>query len=213
MMMTHPFSVSTGRFGPLYRKLIDQSRADRFRRIEMCDRFRSRQKAIIAAQEAAIEAERRARVICRNQLIGRAISERLSSLAIVKSFRSIDVIPVHGGSISDAADEVITDVRLPSVAAIVFAAATHFGFSVEEIKSARRSADLMKPRHIAMYLAREMTVQSFPQIGKVFGGRDHSTIVHAYFKMRDLIEAGDEETIQAVEAVRAVVHGRKAVAA
>lgn len=208
MMMTHPFSVSTGRFGPLYRKLVDQSRADRLRRIEMCDRFRARQKTTIAAQEAAIEAERRARVICRNQRIGRAISERLSSLAIVKSFRSIDVIPVHGSSISEAADEVITDVRLPSVAAIVFAAATHFGFSVEEIKSARRGVDLMKPRHIAMYLAREMTVQSFPQIGRVIGGRDHTTVIHGYFKIRDQIEAGDQATIRDTEAVRSIVYGR-----
>ena len=204
MMMTHPFSVSTGRFGPLYRKLIEQSRADRHRRIEMCDRFRARQKATTAAQEAEIEAERKARAIMRARYIGRTISERLPSLPIVKQFRAIDVRPVHHETPEDPAPNA----RPPSVAAIVFAAAVHFGFSVAEIKSARRSADLIKARHIAMYLAREMTVQTFPQIGRVIGGRDHTTVIHGYFKVRDQIEAGDQAAIRDTEAVRSIVYGR-----
>jgi len=204
MMMTHPFSVSTGRFGPLYRRLIDQSRADRFRRIEMCDRFRARQKSTIAAQEAAIEAERRARAARSNLRIGQPIRERMLPLAFVKSFRAFNVIPTHG----QPDDATVSDVRAPSGAAIVFAAAMYFGVSVEEIKSARRGVDLMRPRHIAMYLAREMTVLTFPQIGRVIGNRDHSTVIHGYFKIRDQIDAGDQATIHDVEVVRSIVNGR-----
>ncbi|MDE3018267.1 MAG: chromosomal replication initiator protein DnaA [Nitrospirota bacterium] len=59
------------------------------------------------------------------------------------------------------------------------AVATRFHVKVAELKSRRRSKTLVHPRQIAMYLCREMTDASFPEIGRHFGGKDHTTIIHA----------------------------------
>jgi len=57
--------------------------------------------------------------------------------------------------------------------------ASHFGFTVDQLKSKRRTQDLARARQFAMHLAREMTGASLNQIGRAFGGRDHSTVAHA----------------------------------
>ena len=60
--------------------------------------------------------------------------------------------------------------------------------TVDQLKSKRRTQDLARARQIAMYLAREMTGASLNQIGRAFGGRDHSTVAHACQKIKDLVE-------------------------
>jgi chromosomal replication initiator protein len=57
--------------------------------------------------------------------------------------------------------------------------AARFHIKLSEIKSRRRSKTLVYPRQIAMYLCRELTNASFPEIGRHFGGKDHTTIIHA----------------------------------
>lgn len=59
------------------------------------------------------------------------------------------------------------------------AVATHFGLKVADIISKRRTKNLSFPRHIAMYLCRKHTTCSYPEIGAHFGGRDHSSVIHA----------------------------------
>ncbi len=59
------------------------------------------------------------------------------------------------------------------------AVCAHFGLSLTEIKSKRRTQNLSVPRQIAMYLSRKLVAASFPVIGAKFGGRDHSTVIHA----------------------------------
>ncbi len=59
------------------------------------------------------------------------------------------------------------------------AVANRFHVKIAELKSKRRSKTLVYPRQIAMYLCREMTDSSFPEIGRHFGGKDHTTIIHA----------------------------------
>ncbi len=59
------------------------------------------------------------------------------------------------------------------------AVAARFHVKVSEMKSHRRSKTLVHPRQIAMYLCRELTDSSFPEIGRHFGGKDHTTIIHA----------------------------------
>jgi chromosomal replication initiator protein len=61
--------------------------------------------------------------------------------------------------------------------------ATHFNIKVADIKSPKRLKALVLPRQIAMYLARQLTSCSYPEIGERFGGKDHSTIIHAIKKM------------------------------
>ncbi len=55
-----------------------------------------------------------------------------------------------------------------------------------EIRSARRSRAIIEPRHVAMYLSKELTPSSLPHIGRFFGGRDHTTVLHAVRKIEDL---------------------------
>ena len=59
------------------------------------------------------------------------------------------------------------------------AVAQHFSIKVSDIISKRRTKNLSFPRHIAMYLCRKHTTASYPEIGEHFGGRDHSSVIHA----------------------------------
>ncbi|MDQ3778308.1 MAG: DnaA/Hda family protein, partial [Actinomycetota bacterium] len=62
-----------------------------------------------------------------------------------------------------------------------------FGLPVSELCGDRRSQNIVYPRQVAMYLARELTDSSLPRIGKEFGGRDHTTVIHATSKIARLI--------------------------
>jgi len=64
------------------------------------------------------------------------------------------------------------------------AVANYYGLTTDILKSKKRSANITYPRHIAMYLCRILTDESFPRIGLEFGGRDHSTIIHACEKIQ-----------------------------
>ena len=67
-----------------------------------------------------------------------------------------------------------------------------FNIKVSDIVSDKRSNSVAFPRQIAMYLCREIANMSFPAIGKDFGGRDHSTVLHAYSKIKDEYEKNSE---------------------
>lgn len=62
-----------------------------------------------------------------------------------------------------------------------------YGISLKEIKGAKRVQNIVHARQIAMFLAREMTDNSLPKIGKEFGNRDHTTVMHAYNKIKNLL--------------------------
>jgi chromosomal replication initiator protein len=64
--------------------------------------------------------------------------------------------------------------------------ATHFNVSRADILSSRRTASVVRPRQIAMYLAKVLTPRSLPEIGRRFGGRDHTTVLHAVRKIAGL---------------------------
>ncbi|WP_027405826.1 chromosomal replication initiator protein DnaA [Anaerovibrio sp. RM50] len=63
--------------------------------------------------------------------------------------------------------------------------ANHFNLKVEDLNSSKRTKALAYPRQIAMYLCRELTNTSLPQIGEFFGGRDHTTVLHAHNKITE----------------------------
>lgn len=63
-----------------------------------------------------------------------------------------------------------------------------FGIAQEDIVGKSRSKGMVVPRQIAMYICRELTDLSLPEIGKGFGGRDHSTVIHSYQKTKEMIE-------------------------
>ena len=65
--------------------------------------------------------------------------------------------------------------------------ANYFNVTVDDLKSARRTKSITYPRQIAMYLCRKNTDNSLPKIGEEFGGRDHTTVIHAYEKISDAL--------------------------
>ena len=75
-------------------------------------------------------------------------------------------------------------VRIEDIQRVV---ARHYNVSRQELVSNRRTRVIVKPRQIAMYLAKTLTPRSFPEIGRRFGGRDHTTVLHAVRKIEDLI--------------------------
>ena len=64
--------------------------------------------------------------------------------------------------------------------------AEHFNVKISDMHSARRSRTIARPRQIAMYLSKNLTTRSLPEIGRKFGGRDHTTVIHAIKKVQEL---------------------------
>ena len=77
--------------------------------------------------------------------------------------------------------------RIVEVKAIQKAVAKYYGVKLSDILSNRRTAEVILPRHVAMYLAKEMTDKSLPDLGKRFADRDHTTILSAVRKITRLI--------------------------
>lgn len=72
--------------------------------------------------------------------------------------------------------------------------ANYYNLRIEDFKSARRTRNVAFPRQIAMYLCRKLTDMSLPKIGEEFGGRDHTTVIHAYEKISDMLN--NDESFQ-----------------
>ena len=79
--------------------------------------------------------------------------------------------------------------------------ASHFNLNIQEMLSPRRSRALARPRQIAMYLAKQHTTNSLPDIGRKFSNRDHTTVIHAVKKIDELIKK-DNEIRQSVMEIR-----------
>ena len=72
--------------------------------------------------------------------------------------------------------------------------ASYFNLRIEDLKSQRRTRNIAYPRQIAMYLSRKLTDMSLPKIGEEFGGRDHTTVIHAYEKISENLNT--DESLQ-----------------
>ena len=96
----------------------------------------------------------------------------------------------------------ITPRKPPMIAHIQQAVAAHFFISQDEMRSASRAREVSRPRQVAMYLARELTLRSLPEIGRLFGNRDHSTVIHACKQIEKLCET-DQGLKTNVETLRA----------
>ena len=71
-------------------------------------------------------------------------------------------------------------IRIEEIQQVV---ARHYNLSKNDLLSSRRIRTIVKPRQIAMYLAKNLTPRSLPEIGRRFGGRDHTTVLHAIRKI------------------------------
>lgn len=78
---------------------------------------------------------------------------------------------------------------IPEIQKVV---AEYYGISIDEIRGQRRTRDSVFPRQVAMYISRELTNASLPAIGREFGGRDHSTVIYAYEKIKETMRQDSE---------------------
>jgi chromosomal replication initiator protein len=79
--------------------------------------------------------------------------------------------------------------------------ADHYNLRLSELVSARRARNVARPRQVAMYLAKTLTSKSLPEIGRGFGNRDHTTVIHAVRKIEQLSET-DSQLSEDIERLR-----------
>ncbi len=84
--------------------------------------------------------------------------------------------------------------------------AEHYNLRMADMHSARRARNVARPRQVAMYLAKQLTARSLPEIGRKFGGRDHTTVMHAVRKVEELME-DDAQIAQDVDVIRRALTG------
>ena len=117
------------------------------------------------------------------------IRELEGALIRVTAFASLNRQPVDLALAEVVLKDLITDSTGPEItsATIMAQTAAYFGLSMEDLCGGSRSRVLVTARQIAMYLCRELTDLSLPKIGQQFGGRDHTTVMHADRKIRHLM--------------------------
>ncbi len=93
-------------------------------------------------------------------------------------------------------------IRIEEIQRVV---ARHYNVSKQDLLSNRRTRTIVKPRQVAMYLAKMMTPRSLPEIGRRFGGRDHTTVLHAVRKIEDLV-GGDQKLAQELELLKRLIN-------
>ena len=99
------------------------------------------------------------------------------SIQVRVSFEPSGPCPAHFGFVPAWGEAPL--VRRILIAEIQYRVARYYDLPVIEMKSSRRSHSVAHPRQVAMYLARHLTLRSLPEIGRRFGGRDHTTLIHA----------------------------------
>ncbi len=131
------------------------------------------------------------------------------ALIRVSAFASLTHEPIT----VDRATQVLADLlsenqpRPITPQLILEEAATQFGFTIEELKSKHRQRPLVTARQIAMYVMRELTELSYPNIAREFGGRDHTTVIHAVEKIGALMSKDRQIYDQVTRLMKAVRQG------
>ena len=131
------------------------------------------------------------------------------ALIRVSAFASLTHEPIT----VDRATQVLADLlsenqpRPITPQLILEEAAAQFGFTIEELKSKHRQRPLVTARQIAMYVMRELTELSYPNIAREFGGRDHTTVIHAVEKIGGLMSKDRQIYDQVTRLMKAVRQG------
>ena len=126
------------------------------------------------------------RVVAHAQLVGREISLEATQDVLHDLLRAND--------------------RRVTIEEIQKRVAQHFNIRTSDMHSARRARSVARPRQVAMYLAKQLTARSLPEIGRKFGGRDHTTVMHAVKKVDELREH-DPSFAEDVELLRRMLEG------
>lgn len=111
------------------------------------------------------------------------------------------------------AEELLKDILSPiknkppiSIDIIKKATAEYYSLKIDDMSAKTRTKEIATARQVAMYLAREMTSASLPKIGSAFGGRDHTTVIHACDKIKTCIK-DDKEIADAVDSIKTKIKG------
>ncbi len=118
------------------------------------------------------------------------IRELEGALTRVVAFSSLTGRPMTSELAQDVLKDVFPqgDVAQVSIERIQEVVSQRFGLSITELCGKKKSQNIVYPRQVAMYLSRELTDSSLPKIGRSFGGRDHTTVMHATSKIAGLIK-------------------------
>jgi chromosomal replication initiator protein len=118
--------------------------------------------------------------------VSNSIRELEGALIRVTAFASLTRSPVQLSLAEEVLRDFMPDGAGPEITAdqIMVSTADYFGVSLEDLRGHSRSRVLVNARQVAMYLCRELTDLSLPRIGQAFGGRDHTTVMHADRKIR-----------------------------
>jgi hypothetical protein len=103
------------------------------------------------------------------------------------------------------------EIKAPRVRFIIEHVAAFYGISMLEMISDRRETRIVKPRQVAMYLARRLTARSLPEIGRQLGGKDHTTVIHGSRKIAADLETSDALASDIAELTRRIEAGEPVV--
>ena len=111
----------------------------------------------------------------------------------------------------EMAQESLSDIlrasdRKVTIDEIIRKVTDHYGVNLTDMLSARRTRSIARPRQVAMYLSKKLTSKSLPEIGRRFGKRDHTTVIHAVKKIEEL-QSVDNQIAKDIEVLRRVLEG------
>ncbi len=131
------------------------------------------------------------------------VRELEGSLMRVSTFAALKNVPITCEFVSEMLGGPAPNAQPPpvSIESVQKVVATHFSVRIADLKGPRRHQGISRPRMIAMYLSRQLTGASFPEIGLRFGGKDHSTVINAC-KRIDSIQNDDRELRATVDTLR-----------
>lgn len=114
------------------------------------------------------------------------IRELEGALTRVVAYASLIKKPITTDLVAEALKDVFPNNKTKEITMEVIQeiVASYFKMKIEDLHAKKRTRSIAFPRQIAMYLCRELTDTSLPQIGNFFGGRDHTTVIHAYDKIK-----------------------------
>jgi chromosomal replication initiator protein len=116
---------------------------------------------------------------------------------------TMDVIETELRGLFEEAEER-KKIKIEDIKRVV---ARRYGVSFHDLSSARRTANIIRPRQLAMYLAKTLTLKSLPEVGRRFGNRDHTTVLHAVRKIEALIPK-DASLSQELDEIKLEVRNR-----
>jgi len=121
------------------------------------------------------------------------IRELEGALIRIVAFSSLTNREITVDLASEALKDIISNKQAKAITIDIIqdVVANFYNLRLEELKSQRRTRNVAFPRQIAMYLARKLTDLSLPKIGEEFGGRDHTTVIHAYEKISEEIKTNE----------------------